>query len=122
MYRLRNWLNGRNSWTALLAALLGVLAAASGLGVSASTAGGLAAAEQTADTRTAGKPATLRHQLADPSLNLGEGADAGAALAAADLITNPWPSGLGEKLPMSFDVAIDIGRTRDGRTRAPPRA
>ncbi len=119
--RLRGRQNSRNSWSAVLAALLGVLAGVSAFGLNASFAGG-PSIEHGADARIAGKPASVRPDTFDPSLNLGGLADAGAALGSRGLETDLWPGSLQSALPADFELPVDIARTRDGRSRAPPRA
>jgi hypothetical protein len=112
----------RNSWSALLAVLLGALAGASTFTLSTSFAGGLSIAGHSADARTASKPATVRPDKFDASLNLGGLDDPAAALAAHGCDIVDWPPGQAAVLPAAFDLPADVARTRDGRTRAPPRA
>ena len=112
----------RNSWSALLAVLLGALAGASALGLNASFAGGLSAAEHAADVRTTGKAASVRPDAFDPSLRLGGSDGNDAALDPRHDDRDRWAEGLRSVLPSAFDLPVDIALTRDGRTRAPPAA
>lgn len=121
-HRLRSRQRNRNSWSAFLAVLLGVLASASTFSFSASFGGGASIAGHSADTRTTSKPATVRLDRFDPSLNFGGLDDPTAALAARDAETVPAMSGTTQVLPAAFELPADVARTRDGRTRAPPHA
>ncbi|MCC7251433.1 hypothetical protein [Hyphomicrobium sp.] len=112
----------RNSWSALLAVVLGALAGATSLGLNTSFAGGLSIAEHGRDVRTTGKPASVRPDTIDPSLNLGGLDDPSAALAAGDIDTGRWTGARITVLPAPFLLPLSIARTRDGRTRAPPHA
>ncbi|CAN0343689.1 unnamed protein product, partial [Phaeothamnion confervicola] len=113
---------GRNSWSTLLAVLLGALAGASAFGLSTSFSGGLSIAGQSADTRAPVKPASVRLDTADPSLNLGGLDDPGAALLARETDADLWTNGAPSVLPAALDLPISVARTRDGRSRAPPHA
>jgi hypothetical protein len=102
--------------------LLGALASVTAFGLSTSFAGGLSIAGHSADARVGVKPASLRTDTFDASFDFGGLDDPAAALAASDLDTDPWTSGPSSLLPAAFDLPVSVVRTRDGRTRAPPRA
>ncbi len=112
----------RKTWSTLLAALLSVVASASTFTLSASFAGGLSIAGHSADTRSTSTPATVRPDRLDAALNVGGLDDPTAALAAQDYDPAPWVAGLVSIVPAAFTLPANVARTRDGRTRAPPRA
>lgn len=111
----------RNPWTAILAVLLGMLAGAvSAIGVSASPSGATSISEQTTDTRSTGKPASVRQEVYDIAIGSG-GDDATAAL----LCDETFPSSTGRASaanPKAFRLPVSFARIRDGLTRAPPLA
>ena len=111
----------RNPWSTLFAALLSALAGVSAFGVNASHAGGLSAAEHAADLRATGKTASIRPDAFDPSLRLGGSNGSDVALHPRDIAAESWANGLQSVLPAAFRLPVSIARTRDGRTRAPPR-
>lgn len=121
-HRPRARQQSRNSWSALLAVLLGVLAGISTFTVSASVAGGLSVAGHSADARSTSKPATIRPDRLDASMNVGGFDDPTAALPPHTYDAAHRPSAIADLLSPAFDVPADIARTRDGRTRAPPLA
>ncbi len=121
-YRPRNRQRSRNSWSALLAVVLGALASASTFALSTGFAGGLSIAGHSADSRNTSNPATVRPDRFDASSNFGGLDDPAAALAPHDLEAAPWMSGFVTSLPAAFILPADIARIRDGRTRAPPHA
>lgn len=121
-HRPRNRQQSRNSWSALLAVLLGALASASTFALSTSFAGGLSIAGHSADTRNTSNPATVRPERFDASLNFGGLDDPTAALAPHHVEAGAWISGVVTSQPVAFALPTDIARTRDGRTRAPPHA
>lgn len=121
-HRLHDRQRSRNSWSALLAVLLGALASASTFALSTSFAGGLSIAGHSADTRTTGKPVTVRPDRFDAAPNFGGLDDPTAALTSSDDEAQPWSSRVVPSLPPIYEPAADVARTRDGRTRAPPRA
>ncbi|WP_295555933.1 hypothetical protein [uncultured Hyphomicrobium sp.] len=105
----------------MLAALLGALTSAAAAGPSASFVTAPIVAEHGGDARsTTAKPATVRPEAYDISLNLGGLDDSGTALAARDGEPLLWTSALDLSLPAAFDLPVSAARTRDGRTRAPP--
>ena len=112
----------RNFWSSLLAVLLGVLSGASAFAFNNNVTGGLSASEHVATARTAGAPASLRSNTADPWLSFGGTLDDGAALPAEDRPTALWSDGPAATVAVAFDIPGDVSRTRDGRTRAPPSA
>lgn len=122
MHRLRGRLRSRNSWSALLAVLLGALAGASAFAPSPSFAGGSAVAGHGADARTAAKPASVRPDTGNPAQSLGGLDDIGAALAARAIEAETWSAQSTALIPAAFGLPVSVTRTRDGRTRAPPRA
>lgn len=121
-HRPRGRLWSRKSWSALLAVLLGALASVSAFGLSTSFAGGLSIAGHSADARAGVKPASLRTDTFDASFDFGGPDDPSVALAASDLDTDSWTSDSAAVLPATFDLPVSVVRTRDGRTRAPPKA
>lgn len=121
-HRQHGWLASRKSWSALLAVLLGALAGATAFGLSTSFAGGLSIAGHSADARAGVKPASLRTDTFDASFDFGGLDDPSVALAASDLDADPWTPASASVLPPAFDLPVSVVRTRDGRTRAPPRA
>jgi hypothetical protein len=121
-HRPRGRLEGRNSWSALLAVVLGVLAGLSASGLSASFAGGPSIVEHGTDARSTSKPSSVRPDRLDPSLNLGGLDDPAAALAARGHESDLWADARPAVPPVAIEVTADIARTRDGRTRAPPHA
>ena len=121
-HRPHGRLPSRKSWSALLAVLLGALASVTAFGLSTSFAGGLSIAGHSADARTGVTPASLRTDTFDASFDFGGVDDPGAALTASDLDTDSWTSASTSVLPAAFDLPTSVARTRDGRTRAPPRA
>lgn len=119
---MRRQQKSRNPWSALLAVLLGTLAGASALAFNPSFTGGLSIAELGADARTAGKTASIRPDAYAPSLKLGSSGDDGSALHPRQDVTDAWAAGLRTLLPAALGLPVDVARTRDGRTRAPPAA
>lgn len=119
-YRPRSRQGCRNSWSALLAVLLGALAGASTFALSTSFAGGLSIAGHSAEARAAGKPATVRIDRFDGSLSFGGLDDPTAALSSHDDEVASWSSRVVKSLPPTYEPVVDVARTRDGRTRAPP--
>lgn len=120
-HRLRGRLGSRKSWSTLLAVLLSTLASAFAFGPS-TIAGGLSASEHSTDARTAGKPASLRLDVVDPSLSLGGAADPGTDVDTPGRDIGPWNRSANSAYPDSATLHIGADRIRDGRTRAPPRA
>jgi hypothetical protein len=121
-HRPRGRQQSRNSWSALLAVLLGALASASTFALSTSFAGGLSIAGHSADTRNTSNPATVRPDRVDASLNVGGLDDPTVALAPHHTEAEVWISGFDIVQPVALALPADIARTRDGRTRAPPHA
>lgn len=121
-YRPRSRQRSWNSWSALLAVLLGALASATTLALSTSFAGGLSIAGHSADTRNTSDPATIRPDRFEASLSSGGLDDPTAALAPHDVEVAVWTSAIVMSLPTAFTLPADMARTRDGRTRAPPHA
>lgn len=121
-HRPRGRLSSRKSWSALLAVLLGALASVSAFCLSTSFAGGLSIAGHSADARAGVKSASLRTDTSDASFDFGGLDDPSATLTASDLDTDSWSSGPSSLLPAAFDLPVSVVRTRDGRTRAPPKA
>ena len=119
-YRPSGRLKSRNSWSAILAVLLSTLAGASAFGLNGSFAGGTSIAEQNADTRSASKPASLRTDKFDPSLNLGGLADPGPGLDSSGHGLSPWTGSPRLRLPAALSLPVSVERMRDGRSRAPP--
>lgn len=120
-HRPSGQLRSRNSWSAILAVLLSTLAGVFAFGLSGSFAGGPSIAEQSTDARTAGKPASLRADKYDPSLNLGGLTDPGPGLESYGHGISPWTGSAQLLLPAALSVPISVERMRDGRSRAPPR-
>lgn len=120
-HRPRGRLQSRKSWSALLAVLLGALASISAFALSTSFAGGLSIAGHSADARAGIKPASLRTDTFDASFDFGGLDDPSVALAASDLDTDSWTSASASVIPAAFNLPVSVVRTRDGRTRAPPR-
>lgn len=113
----------RKPWTAFLAALLGALTSVVAAAAPPSFVGHLAVADHGSDARaTAAKPAAVRSQASDAALNGGGLDDPGAALAARDHDPVLWTASLALPLPWAFGLPVSAARTRDGRSRAPPRA
>jgi hypothetical protein len=111
----------RNPWTAILAVLLGLLAGAvSAIGVSASPSGGTSVSEQTTDTRSTGKPNSVRLDTYDVAIGFG-GDDPTAALVADEAPPVGAHHASTTKL-QAFHLPIRFARIRDGLTRAPPLA
>ena len=84
--------------------------------------GGLAIAGHSADARAGVKPASLRTDTFDASFDFGGLDDPSAAVAASDLDSESWTFAYASVLPAAFVLPVSVVRTRDGRTRAPPRA
>lgn len=112
----------RDSWSALLAVLLGALASFSAMGLNASFAGGLSIAEHGADVRTTGKAASVRPDAFEPTLKLGGPDGDDAALHPRGSDAHRWADVPRSVLRAAFGLPVSIALTRDGRTRAPPTA
>lgn len=121
-YLLNHRQRSRNSWSALLAVLLGVLTSTAAFGLSTSNAGGLSVVAHGADLRTTGNTASVRPHAFEPFLRLGGASGPDAALHARSVDVDLWTPGLLAVLPTSFDLPISVARARVGLTRAPPRA
>lgn len=121
-YRPRARPERRNSWSSLLAVLLGVLTGASVFALNTTSSGTQSAAEHVAPARAAGTPASLRAEMVDPGLNFGGAPDNSAALLSSDRPDDFGPRASTASRLVTFDLLHDIARVRDGRTRAPPEA
>lgn len=109
----------RNPWAAILAVVLGMLAgAASALGVSTNLPGGTSVSEQGSDTRSTGKPVSVRLDAYDPSIGFG-GDDPTVALRNDETLL----SRICNSRPVrthAFGLPVDFARVRNGLSRAPP--
>ena len=93
-----------------------------GMFVSLATASALILGGWGADTRSTSTPTTVRPDRFDSALNFGGLDDPSSALPSQAYEAAYRSTGLVSGLPAPFALAIDVARTRDGRTRAPPQA
>lgn len=121
-HRKRRRIGGRDPWSALLAVLLSALASAAALGPDVGFARGLSVAGHGADAHPADKAVLLRVDISDPSLRLGGNVGADAVLPSRGGGDPLWPDVTHIAPAADFGLVVDVARTRDGLTRAPPRA
>jgi hypothetical protein len=92
--------------------------AASALGVSTNLPGGTSVSEQGSDTRSTGKPVSVRLDAYDPSIGFG-GDDPTVALRNDETLL----SRICNSRPVrtrAFGLPVDFARVRNGLSRAPP--